>query len=130
MKQAAVILALAVLGAIALDVIGDKTQTRPDVVRVGSTSEVILELRSKMARDRQITAQGLWGACQGTTNSRLVEPGVVRLSESRFRLLLAPELGHHARTRLTGCLEDATLDRVIGNVISITNHHGGVATRH
>ena len=130
MKQAAIFLVLAVVGAIALDVIGDKTQTRPDVVRVGSSSEVVFELRTKMRRDRQVTAEGLWGACQGTTNSRLVEPGVVRLSESTFRITLAPELGHHVRTRLSGCIEDATLDRVLGNVISITNHHEGVATRH
>lgn len=127
MKQAVVILILAVVGAVALDVIGDKTQTRPDVVRPGSTSEVIFSLRSKMARDRHVTAEGLWGACQSTVNSRLADPGVVRLSETTFRLTLAPEVGDHARTRLTGCLEDATLDRVMGDVISITNRHGSDA---
>jgi hypothetical protein len=101
--------------------IGDKTQTRPDVVRAGSTSEVVFSVRTKMDRDRQTTANALWGACQGTVDSRVVDPGVVRLDESTFRITLAPELGHHARTRLTGCLEDATLDRVIANVHRITN---------
>lgn len=123
MKQAVTIIVLVLLGAVALDVIGDKTQTRPDVVRPGSTSEVVFSLRSKMARDRQVTAEGLWGACQGTVNSRLLEPGVVRLSESTFRLTLGPELGDHARTRLTGCLEDGTLDRVVANVVSIKSFH-------
>jgi hypothetical protein len=130
LKQAAVILVLAVIGAIAIDVIADMTQTRPDVVRVGSTSEVVFSLKSKMDRDRRFTAEGLWGACQSTVKSRLVEPGVVQIAESTFRLTLAPELGHHARTRLKGCIEDATLDRIVGNVISITNLHRGVATRH
>jgi hypothetical protein len=123
MRQALFLLVLAVIGAVGVDMIGDKTQTRPDVVRPGSTSEVTFTLRTKMDRDRQMTAEGLWGACQGTVDSRVVEPGVVRLSESTFRITLAPELGHHARTRLSGCIEDATLDRVIGHVVSITDHH-------
>jgi len=120
-KQAVVILVLAVIGAATVDIIGDKTQTRPDVVRPGSTSEVVFSLRTKMSRDRQMTAEGLWGACQGTVDSRVLDPGVVRLDESTFRLTLAPELGHHARTRLTGCIEDATLDRVVADVVRITN---------
>jgi hypothetical protein len=120
-KRAVVILVLALIGAVAVDMIGDATQTRPDVVRPGSTSEVVFSLRTKMDRDRQMTANALWGACQGTVDSRVVDPGVVRLDESRFRITLAPELGHHARTRLTGCIEDATLDRVIANVHRITN---------
>lgn len=121
MKRALAILVLALIGAVVVDIIGDMTQTRPDVVRPATTSEVVFSLKTKMARDRQVTAQGLWGACQGTVDSRLLDPGVVPVDESTFRLTLAPELGHHARTRLTGCLEDATLDRVMANVVRITN---------
>ncbi|HET7652540.1 MAG TPA: hypothetical protein VFK42_05850 [Acidimicrobiales bacterium] len=121
MKRAAVLLVLTLIAAVAVDMIGDKTQTRPDVVRPGSTSEVVFSLRTKMDRDRQMTANALWGACQGTVDSRVLDPGVVRLDESTFRITLAPELGHHARTRLTGCIEDATLDRVVADVHRITN---------
>jgi hypothetical protein len=120
-KRAAVLLVLTLIAAVAVDMIGDKTQTRPEVVRPGSTSEVVFSLRTKMDRDRQMTANALWGACQGTVDSRVLDPGVVRLDESTFRITLAPELGHHARTRLTGCIEDATLDRVVADVHRITN---------
>lgn len=115
------LLVLTLIAAVAVDMIGDKTQTRPDVVRAGSTSEVVFSLRTKMDRDRRMTANALWGACQGTVDSRVVDPGVVRLDETTFRITLAPELGHHARTRLTGCIEDATLDRVVANVHRITS---------
>ncbi|MDQ3642270.1 MAG: hypothetical protein M3450_12605, partial [Actinomycetota bacterium] len=92
---------------------------RPDRVLHGSRSEVVLEVRS---RDRTgsdlLSAQGLWGACQGTVYQRLVEPGVSEMGDGRFKLQTEPALGEHAWRRLQGCLEDATLDRVKGHVVS------------
>ena len=65
-----------------------------------------------------LSAQGLWGACQGTVRHRLVDPGVVELSDGRFRLQTEPALGEHSWRRLQGCLEDATLDLVKARVVS------------
>ncbi len=113
-----VVLALAgvVMG---IDVLADLTQDRPDRVLPGSRSEVLLEVDS---RDRTgselLSAQGLWGACQGTVYQKLAEPGVTQVAEGRFRLLTDPALGEHAWRRLQGCLEDATLDRVKARVLS------------
>lgn len=102
-----------------IDALADLTQDRPDRVQPGSRSEIVLEVS---ARDRTgsnlLAAQGLWGACQGNVWQRLAEPGVVQLAEGRFRLTTEPAVGEHSWRRLQGCLEDATLDRVKGHVVS------------
>ena len=102
-----------------IDVLADLTQDRPDRVLPGSRSEIVLEVKS---RDRTgsalLSAQGLWGACQGNVWQRLAEPGVVQVGDGRFQLTIEPEVGEHSWRRLQGCLEDATLDRVKGHVVS------------
>jgi len=116
----ALLVVLAVAGVVmGIDVLADLTQDRPDRVLPGSRSEVLLEVDS---RDRTgselLSAQGLWGACQGTVYQKLAEPGVTQVAEGQFRLLTEPALGEHAWRRLQGCLEDATLDRVKARVLS------------
>jgi len=118
MKRA-VLVALAVAGlVIGIDALADLTQDRPDHVAPGSRSEIVLEVDS---RDRtgsnRLSAEGLWGACQGTVWQRLAEPGVVPLADGNFLLTTKPALGEHAWRRLQGCLEDATLDRVKARVV-------------
>ena len=102
-----------------IDLLADMTQDRPDRVLPGSRSEIVLEVSS---RDRTgsdlLAAQGLWGACQGNVWQRLTEPGVVEVAEGRFRLTTEPAVGEHSWRRLQGCLEDTTLDRVKGHVVS------------
>ncbi len=102
-----------------IDALADMTQDRPDSVAPGSRSEVVLEVQS---RDRtgseRLSAQGLWGACQGNVWQKLADPGLVELADGRFLLTTEPALGEHAWRRLQGCLEDATLDRVKARVVS------------
>jgi hypothetical protein len=119
MKRA-LLVALAVAALIqGVDLLADLTQDRADRVVPGSRSEILLDLRS---RDRGgsalLSAQGLWGACQGTVHHRLSEPGVVEISDGRFQLFTEPALGEHSWRRLQGCLEDTTLDKVKAHVVS------------
>jgi hypothetical protein len=114
---------LAVVALVAgIDVLADLTQDRPDHVVPGSRSEIVIDVSS---RDRTgsalLSAQGLWGACQGNVWQRLADPGVVQVADGRFRLTIEPEVGEHSWRRLQGCLEDATLDRVKGHVVSKTD---------
>ena len=119
MKRTVLLLLAAAAVAVGIDALADLTQDRPDRVVPGSRSEVVLDVAS---RDRGgsalLSAQGLWGACQGTVHHRLVEPGVVELSDGRFLLHTEPALGEHSWRRLQGCLEDTTLDRVKAHVVS------------
>ena len=119
MKRTVLLLLAAAALAVGIDALADLTQDRPDRVVQGSRSEIVLDVAS---RDRGgsvlLSAQGLWGACQGTVRHRLVDPGVVELSDGRFRLQTEPALGEHSWRRLQGCLEDTTLDRVKAHVVS------------
>ena len=119
MKRALLVVLAVTSVVMGIDVLADLTQDRPDHVLPGSRSEFLLEVDS---RDRTgselLSAQGLWGACQGTVYQKLAEPGVTQVAEGQFRLLTEPALGEHAWRRLQGCLEDATLDRVKARVLS------------
>ena len=119
MKRALLVILVVAAVAYSVDVLADLTQDRPDRVLTGSRSGVVLEVDS---RDRTgspfVSAQGLWGACQGTVRQRLVDPGVSEVGDGTFRLFTEPALGEHAWRRLQGCLEDATLDRVKAHVVS------------
>ena len=119
MKRALAVVVVVAALAVGVDVLADLTQDRPDRVLPGTRSEIVLDLKS---RDRGgsalLSAQGLWGACQGTVRHRLAEPGVVEVSEGRFRLVTEPALGEHSWRRLQGCLEDTTLDKVKAHVVT------------
>ena len=119
MKRAvAVVVAVAALVA-GLDVLADLTQDRPDRIAAGSRSEIVLDVRHRSVDPAELrTAQGLWGACQGTVWQQLTEPGVVGLGGGRYLLTTAPAVGEHAWRRLQGCLEDMTVDRVRARVVS------------
>ena len=119
MRRALVLLGAVFALVMGVDMLADLTQDRPDRVLPGSRSEIVLDLRS---RDRGgsalLSAQGLWGACQGTVRHRLAEPGVMEVTDGRFRLVTEPALGEHSWRRLQGCLEDTTLDKVKAHVVS------------
>jgi hypothetical protein len=119
MKRALLLLGAAFAIAMGVDGLADLTQDRADHVLPGTRSEIVLDLKS---RDRGgsalLSAQGLWGACQGTVRHRLAAPGVVEVTDGRFRLVTEPALGEHSWRRLQGCLEDTTLDKVKAHVVS------------
>ena len=122
MKRLLVGLVLTVLVAAGVDALADLTQDRADHVVPGSRSQIVLHVAS---RDRTgsavLSAQGLWGACQGTVWQRLADPGVVDIGAGRFQMTTEPAIGEHSWRRLQGCLEDATLDLVKGHVVSKTD---------
>jgi hypothetical protein len=123
MKRALVVAVLFAAAAAGVDWLGDLTQDRPDRVASRSRTEVVLDVRVRHERGPAdvSTAQGLWGACQNTVTQRLAAPGLVDLGGGRFRAVTEPALGEHAWRRLQGCLEDMTIDRVKGEVVSRRN---------
>ncbi len=120
MKRLVVVVVLAVAGlAAGLDVLADLTQDRPDRIPAGSRSEIVLDVRHRSTEPAEVrSAQGLWGACQGTVWQRITDPGVVELGGGRFLVTTSPAVGAHAWRRLQGCLEDMTVDRVRAEVVS------------
>ena len=119
MKRLAVLVAAAAVVGLAVDILSDATQTRPDNDHPESRTELVFHVRSKNGPVRA-AAEGLWGACQGTAQRKVLPPGMTEIGEGKYRLVLQPALGRHARDRMTGCLEDVTIDNVKGNVVSMT----------
>lgn len=119
----AVVVGLVVLGLayVAIDVLADATQTRPDFEHPASRSEVIFRVGTRQhGRRPRLAAEGLWLHCQGaTTGRRLIGDELEQVGDDTFRAVIQPALGTHAERRLRGCLEDVTVDRVKGRVVVI-----------
>ena len=118
--------------SLAVDTLGDLTQTRPDRPRPGWRSEVVFEVVARNSAHRPPElAQRLWGACTGTAERRVEPPGVSEGRDGLARVVVAPSLGRHAEQRLRGCLGDLTLDRSRARVVSVRPlppaEHGGPA---
>lgn len=113
----AVVAAVTVSG---IDALADLTQTRPDPRQPNTRSEVVLEVRTRDPRaSTRFAAEALWGACQSTARRTVIEPGMQAVGDDRFRIVVQPALGRHARDRLTGCLQDLTIEEILGTVISM-----------
>lgn len=111
--------AVAVTTVAAIDVIGDATQTRPDELRPGYRSEVRFRVTHRHRTGGvDAAASALWNACRPTALRRIVEP-LHGTDDGDYRVVVAPELGHHGGERMAGCLRDLTVDRVVGRDVRI-----------
>lgn len=115
---------LLVVGVIAIETLGDLTQTRGDRTPRDSRSEVVLDVSERgYKRDLDEAGRNLIAACAGSMHGRILdEPGVVRVADGRFRFFVQPALGPENHRKLTGCLEDFTIDRLKGHVVSVEHH--------
>lgn len=110
---------LAAGGVAGVNALADLTQSRPDHVEPGTTTvvEIDVDLRGYKG-DELDAARALWAVCAGTVSSDSPQPPVA--AGDAFTVSLTPAIGSHGRERLVGCLEDGTLDRVQGSVLSVT----------
>jgi hypothetical protein len=120
-RAVGIVVVLLVVGALSGDMLGDLTQTAATRCRWGSRSEIVLDIDTRDYRqDRSDGARALWAACAGTTGSVLVDgPASVPGDGDRVCFSVEPGLGRNNRRKLVGCLEDATIDRLQGTVVSV-----------
>lgn len=112
-----VLVAAAVAGVVQLAAV---TMNRPDPVREGSATTVVFETRARRwVQTERAGAEGLWGVCAVTTGSRTLPPGLVAAGGGRYQVTVTPALGRHAVKRLTGCIEDAKVERLQGRVVAL-----------
>lgn len=121
MKRALVALVVAGLALVVVIGLAEATQNRHDTDRHDGTTTLVLHVSTKRGFDERAAANSLWAACQPTVlANRLV--GLDALPDGEhLSLAVAPALGEHARRRLVGCLEDATVDLVSANVARVTD---------
>lgn len=118
MKQVAGLLVIGAVLVVAVLGIADATQNRADGLKSGTRSEVILEVDTRNVHDSEVAAQGLWGTCQQTVDHKRLR-SFEALGDGRFSIVVEPAIGEHDERRLVGCLEDFTIERVLGDVIEI-----------
>jgi len=111
----ALLVAVVAVGVYAM---AELTQNRPDEVRAGSVTTVSFTVSTRDAqRGEPAAANALWAVCAATVPGAVSGPAVV---DDAWQATVTPAIGDHGRKRLIGCLEDVTLDRVVGRVVSIT----------
>ncbi len=111
-----------VLVAIAGLVVGmaELTQNRPDVVRAGSRTTVSFTVDTRdVQRGDPAAAAALWAVCAGTVGGEVSTTPVA--VADRWQVTIEPAIGEHGENRLVGCLEDLTIDRVIGDVVAVVS---------
>jgi hypothetical protein len=115
-------LVAAVVLSVGVDALADATQNRPDTVAADTRSTVLFDVSLRQpARPEQAAAVTLWSLCSGTVAHATTIAGPV-LHDDAWSVTVQPALGEHSRRRLVGCLEDATIDGVIGRVVDLTPH--------
>ena len=100
-------------------VLREATMNRPDVPRVEKSSTIELVVRTNGSRlPAEAAAYGLWAACSSSVDAHQLM-GIDEVGENRFAIRVEPALGEHALRRLTGCLEDTTVPRILGSVSKV-----------
>jgi hypothetical protein len=120
MKGLMITLVLVAAVAAGVDALGDLTQSRPDEIEHGAATEVVLSVdEDRFRAGEDAAAATLWGVCGAQTASQVVGGGGPEaIGDGRYRVVLEPAVGDHERRKLVGCLEDLTVDRVMGDVES------------
>jgi hypothetical protein len=127
LRNVLVAAALVVAGVLGTDALGDLTQSRPDHVAPDSRSAIVLHVTGRdYLQDLDDGARHLWAACAGTTSRRLVDDAdaFTEVGDDDYRFVVQPALGNYTRRKLVGCLEDLTVDNLVGDVVSITPERG------
>ena len=110
-------LVLAVGGTVHL--LREATQNRPDPVVAGTITTIDFTVDTNgFRRGETAAATTLWAVCASTVGGD-VSGAPTRAGQDRWRVTVEPAVGEHGESRLVGCLEDVTIDRVLGHVASL-----------
>jgi hypothetical protein len=116
-KHLAAVVAVVALAA-GIVAVREATQNRPDAVVAGSTTLVDFDVDlHRYHRGEPAAAAALWLVCSASVSgdvSAVPEP-----VEDHWQVQITPAIGRHGRARLVGCLEDVTIDRVVGDVLAL-----------
>ncbi|MFN2587092.1 MAG: hypothetical protein ABR613_03080 [Actinomycetota bacterium] len=119
-KHGLVVVAVAAALSLGIDTLGDLTQNRPDRALPGTSSTLVVEIKTRTANSSSVaTASRLWSACAGTVPSYIETPKIAALGSGKALIVTQPALGEHTQRRLSGCLSDTTLDEVQASVRSV-----------
>ena len=117
MKRLLTVVVLLAALAAGVYAMAEATQNRPDRDVAGSTTTVRFDVTTRdVHRGEHTAAATLWAVCAATVPGAISGPTGV---DGEWEATIEPAIGEHGTRRLTGCLEDVTLDRVIGRVVTM-----------
>jgi hypothetical protein len=124
----AVVAAAAAIG-LAVDAIGDVTQSRPEVPLLPGTASIELEIAQRSdTRSSEDVAATLWVACRNWLPPGVDLVDVVGSGPDRATIVLDHRLGEIHELRFTGCLQDLTVNSIRAEVESVVmSAPGGAA---
>lgn len=111
---AAVLLAVAGIG---LESVRRLTQSIPET---GTGGQTVLEIAVRSRRERQPAdvATAIWGICRERLDT-LPHAAVLAVDGDMVTLRIDEALGRTAQRRVIGCIEDFTIDGVLGTVVRL-----------
>ena len=99
-------------------VMADATQNRPDREVPGSVTVVELAVNTRdFAHGDRVAVTALWSTCAMTIGGQV--SAIPEPAGAVWTATVSPAIGEHGEKRLVGCLEDAIIDRVIGDVKAV-----------
>lgn len=118
MRRVVLTLAVLLAAGAGLFALREATQNRPDVVEAGTSTTVDFTVDThRFQRGDQAAATTLWAVCSSTVDGT-VSP-VPTPTGDGWRVTVSPAIGEHGEKRLVGCIEDVTIDRVLGHVVDL-----------
>lgn len=122
----AVVALTAFVSLAAVGVLRELTQTRPREVTAAGTTSIVLDIdQRRQSRPVAIVAEDLWGACRSRLPGAGELTAIIQLDGEHVEIEFDHALGRTGRTRITGCLEDHTLDLVRADVLAIESYPAG-----
>lgn len=110
-----------VLAVIAVGALRDLTQTRPGEITGGGMSVLVVGIEQRRTADPAVdVAAGLWSACRSRLPAGIPVRSIVASGPDEATITIDRALGRTGRLRITGCLEDHTMDLVRADVRSVT----------
>jgi hypothetical protein len=114
------VLVVSLAGTLGIVGLADLTQNRPDTAVAGTSTVVEFDVATRDYRGSDAAAAAaLWAVCGVTVPGE--DGGPVTSADGDFAVTITPAIGENGRKRLLGCLEDGTLDRVMGHVQSVSS---------
>lgn len=96
----------------------EATMTREEPVDPDTALDVELQIHTTRHDDREHLADTLFSLCELEVDSTTTE-GPVPQGDDVFSFRLSPTLDESDRRQLEGCLEDARIDHVQGDMLSL-----------
>lgn len=116
----AVLTALAVVGAaFGVFLLREETITRQEPATPGTRMEVVFRIHTNRdGHDIPASAAGLFAVCRLQVDAAPVS-APTPAGDDTFVVTLSPTLDESDRRQLEGCIEDASIDHVQGDVLSL-----------